>query len=130
MKLIIGGAFQGKRAFVKNRYGISDSEILDGGSALVESLPSIGSEFKAIDHYHLLVRNELHSGLDPVECFDKIVSDRPDLVLISDEVGNVVVPIEREERDFREALGRVLSIAARKSDEVYRIFCGLGQRMK
>ena len=54
---------------------------------------------------------------------------RPD-ILICDEVGSGIVPLERKDRIYREAVGRVLCAAVAKSDRVERILCGIGQCLK
>ena len=61
MKLIIGGAAQGKRAYVKTAYRIAGSELLDG-----ERCPLLPSRAAALDRLHLLVRRALLAGLEDV----------------------------------------------------------------
>ena len=37
---------------------------------------------------------------------------------------------EDKERNFREICGRTLCLAAQLSDEVWRVICGIGERIK
>ena len=53
-----------------------------------------------------------------------------DLVLIYPEVGSGVVPLDPEERTWREAVGRVGCRIAAEADEVYRVVAGIAQRIK
>ena len=38
--------------------------------------------------------------------------------------------IDKTERDFREWIGRVQVLLAKEADEVIRVICGIGQRIK
>ena len=46
------------------------------------------------------------------------------------EVGCGVVPMDRGDRDWREAVGRLCCDLAREAEAVYRIQCGLAMRLK
>ena len=122
MKLFVGGAFQGKRDCMQGMFGIEESVIADGAQEL--------KEIAAIDHYHLRIRKQLETGLDPVEELEKLLNKHPDIVLLCDEVGQGIVPMERADRDYREAVGRTMCVAAQRAEEVYRVVCGLAQRIK
>ena len=54
----------------------------------------------------------------------------PSVCIICDEVGSGIVPIDKNMRDYRELVGRVLCRLAQKSDEMERITCGVGMRIK
>ena len=54
----------------------------------------------------------------------------PDCILICDEIGNGIVPMEAEERTYRECTGRILEGLAAQADEVVRVVCGIGQKIK
>lgn len=50
--------------------------------------------------------------------------------VICDEVGCGVVPLERKDRERREAIGRLCCQLAREAQAVYRLQCGLAMRLK
>ena len=50
--------------------------------------------------------------------------------MICDEVGCGVVPLERADRERREAIGRLCCQLAQKAQAVYRLQCGLAMRLK
>ena len=58
------------------------------------------------------------------------IDKNPDCILICDEIGNGIVPIDRFEREYREQVGRILIEVAKRADRVERITCGIGQRIK
>ena len=63
----------------------------------------------------------------PAEDF---ISKYNNLIIISDEIGNGIVPIDSFERDYRERTGRLLIELAKDADKVTRVFCGIGQVIK
>ena len=52
------------------------------------------------------------------------------LILIHEEVGCGLIPETREKRIQREIQGRAGCFFAQKANEVYRVCCGLGIKMK
>ena len=50
-------------------------------------------------------------------------------VIISDEVGCGVIPLDKFDREWRECVGRELCGLAADADEVWRVNCGIGQRI-
>ena len=56
--------------------------------------------------------------------------EQPELVVVSDEVGSGVVPMSKEERLWREAVGRALCVVAEHAESVTRVMCGIGVRLK
>ena len=41
-----------------------------------------------------------------------------------------ITPLDRTDRDWRERVGRLCCRLAAEADEVYRVHCGLGVRIK
>ena len=64
------------------------------------------------------------------EIINDIDEANPDIILICDEVGGGIVPLKKEDRIYREAVGRALCCAVKKSDRVERVMCGIGQCLK
>ena len=60
----------------------------------------------------------------------RIIRDYPERVILCDEVGCGVVPVDAEERRWREQVGRCLVALASAAEEVHRVCCGLGMRLK
>ncbi len=127
MILIIGGMAQGKRAFAEERFGMGDAESwTDGEKASWEQVLA-SSRCHGL---HLLFRRLLKEGgsLEGLEA--ALFSSRPERVLVADEIGCGLVPMDREERRIREETGRALCRIAARCDQVWRVTCGLGQRIK
>ncbi|MGN0158387.1 MAG: bifunctional adenosylcobinamide kinase/adenosylcobinamide-phosphate guanylyltransferase [Brotaphodocola sp.] len=126
MKLIIGGYAQGKLHYVLKKEAGTTMSVYD------RELPAeiAGQDVVVIDHLHLWIRKRLMEGVEPEnEIFD-FVEQNPDCILISDEIGNGIVPIDSFEREYREKTGRILVKLAQKAEQVERIFCGISQKIK
>ena len=64
---------------------------------------------------HLLARE---NGKDVSDLAEKIICKNPDIVLVSQEVGYGVVPVDAFDRKYREAVGRVCTKLAAYSHKV------------
>lgn len=126
MKLIIGGAFQGKRRYAAECFGISEEDILSGENAAPDDLYGC----KAVSEFHLLIKSAGTAPEAASSFIDGIYERNPDIIIICDEVGAGITPVERIERDWRETVGRTCCRAAELSDTVVRIHCGLPQTIK
>ncbi len=137
MKLIIGGYAQGKLTYVlgqdrQKTYRVLDGDCLRDGDALAEEAEKSvkNRETVIVNHFHLWVRNRLEAGGDPEREVEKFLDRFPDCVIICDEVGNGIVPVEAFERAYREQTGRMVIRLAKEAEKVVRVVCGIGQRIK
>ena len=51
-------------------------------------------------------------------------------VVVSEEVGYGLVPVDAFEREYREAVGRICTKLASGSHKVTRVICGIGTVIK
>ena len=125
MELIIGGAFQGKTAFVKENFGISDEDITVCDK---DSEPCFDK--KCIAHLERFSYWCVEHGFEPSEYFYEHAENLSDKIIVCDDISCGVVPINKTERAWREANGRLLIKLSKDSEHVTRVFCGLSQRLK
>lgn len=130
MELYIGGSYQGKLAYVLEKKGLNKDRVTDGGSCSLEE----GRQAFLFNHLHLFLGRML-SGEIPItgsvqEEIEAIFSANPDCIILCDEVGSGIVPLEKKERIYREEVGRVLCMLAKQAVRVERIVCGIGQVIK
>lgn len=126
MKLVIGGAYQGKRAYASGQYHISEECWIDGNVCSGEELLCAA----AVYDFHIFIRRKMKEEQDVLQFAQDLCEKNPKIVVVSDEVGYGIVPMEAGERAWREACGRVCTVLAEKADEVTRVCCGIGRRIK
>ncbi len=124
MKLIIGGAFQGKLDYAKKLY--PDTEWTDGSECALEEIATCS----AMNCFHLFVRRWMKAGRNKEELIDTLRKRDRELILICDEVGCGLVPVDAFEREYREAVGRICTAFANRADRVDRVVCGIGTQIK
>ncbi|MGN0608821.1 MAG: bifunctional adenosylcobinamide kinase/adenosylcobinamide-phosphate guanylyltransferase [Oscillospiraceae bacterium] len=126
MIMITGGAFQGKREYAKKRFGFSDGDILNGGSCELEAVFTA----KCVTDYQLAVKRLLEENADPEEFTRRLCRENSDAVIIINEIGGGIIPLEKSERIWREETGRAGCIIAENSREVIRLVCGIPTKIK
>jgi adenosyl cobinamide kinase/adenosyl cobinamide phosphate guanylyltransferase len=87
-------------------------------------------EKKAVYKLNTIVRNLLKNNIDPIEFINTKLEEQNFSAIVCDEVGLGVVHIDKFERKYVEAVGRVCCIIAKKADRVDRIYCGISTRIK
>ena len=134
MKLIIGGYSQGKLNYALRKIGENGYQICDG--TLSDHINSDTAETDTtntiviVNHLHTFIKTSMQRGENPKESILDFVTKYPDCILISDEIGNAIVPMDAFEREYREQTGRILIELAKEAEEVIRVICGIGQKIK
>ena len=124
MKLIIGGAYQGKRDFAKSAFALTEEDIFTcHGEEIDFSAPCID---KIEEFTYACVK----AGKDPVAIFQQHEDDWKDAVLICQDIFCGVVPVDALLRQWRQETGQLCQYLTKNADSVSRIFCGLEQRLK
>lgn len=128
MELYIGGFAQGKLNCVlkDNRYAnVIDENSFDKISDFENTV--------VWNHFHLSVKRLLSEGISSEEVLQRVMGlskEVPKLIIISDEIGNGIVPLDAFERKYREETGRLLIEIASASETVVRVSCGITQKIK
>lgn len=132
MKLVIGGYSQGKLNYIVQNSDADNYVIFDGVLPEENILQEMNLQEKTIiiNHFHNWIRNCMIQQENPEKEILIFISKYPDSIIISDETGNGIVPVDAFEREYREGLGRILIKLASRADEVVRVICGIGQKIK
>lgn len=132
MKLVIGGYSQGKLNYVLQKSNPDNHMVLDKRLPDEHQLQEIAGQGKTviINHFHSWIKEEIAQGGNPEEEIFTFLGKHPECIIISDEIGNGIVPIDAFEREYRERTGRLLVKLANQADEVVRVICGIGQKIK
>lgn len=150
MEVYFGGAFQGKLEYVLEKKGCL--KVADGAGCSLKDI----KEAQVLNHMHLYIKRLTYKEgaaynttvddtittddtitadttaktMPAAEIINDIYEANPDIILICDEVGGGIVPLKKEDRIYRETVGRALCCAVKKSDRVERVMCGIGQCLK
>ena len=124
MEMMIGGAYQGKTVYSKKEYPLLNWA--DGDKVTEEEL----MRAQGVTDFQKYIRRELEKERDVSELAEQIILKNPDVILVSQEVGYGVVPVDAFDRKYREAVGRVCTKLAAYSHKVTRVVCGIGTVIK
>lgn len=121
--LYIGGAAQGKRALAMQLHDVQAAQVADGGT--LESADAL-ADIRMLDRLHLLTRRMLARGDNPISLLPLL----QDKIILCDEIGCGIVPLDPLDRRWREETGRLCCALAEQAKLVVRVQCGLPQVLK
>ena len=127
MKIVIGGTAQGKLEYVLLKHDVQKNMVWDG---VLPNDRELNGNIVIINHLHQWIKNCMVSGGCPEDEIMSFLDCNEDCIIICDEIGNGIVPIDPFEREYRERTGRILVQLAMRAEEVERIICGIGQKIK
>ena len=125
MVLIFGGAYQGKLDFAMKKFNIKDTDIF---TCTDDSLPDFSK--KIIDRAELFFLKCVKDGIEPRDILCENINMLQDKIVIARDISQGIVPIDPVQRAWREASGRAMMYLAGEAEEVYRVFCGLSEKLK
>ena len=111
----------------KKNFCLSDQDIASAKE--IHDTEKIAS-YKAVSDYEFFVRHCMEAGKDVLCEFEKLASLNPDIIIISSEIGSGIIPVSKTETLFRETAGRVMCKASAQAQNVYRVVCGIGVKIK
>lgn len=130
MILITGGAYQDKVKFARSIIHKKEPHMVSGADCTLEDVLSAD----IVNRFHLLVKRNMSDSYwsEPNNwkgLIHKWQEDNPSVVIIADELGCGLVPIEKKDREYRELSGRVCSLIGKRA-KVFRVTCGIGVMIK
>jgi adenosyl cobinamide kinase/adenosyl cobinamide phosphate guanylyltransferase len=131
---IIGGENQGKLEYLFNisrfkKENVVDCLNVDGLKAeeiLMSNKPVIYN-FNNLIKELLVVYDDEEKVKENIK---RMIKENRKAVIISNEIGYGIVPIDKFERRYRELTGRICCEIAKESKEVHRVICGIGTIIK
>ena len=126
MILIIGGRWQGKLDYARRRFDLADGDVF----ACDERTEALDPSYRCLAYVDRWALNRVRAGADPLEVLRAQAGRLAGAIVISTDISSGVVPVDPQMRAWREACGRMNAWLAGQADEVWRLFCGLPQRLK
>ena len=121
MILITGGSYQGKLNYAKERFSLTDADICVG---------EIDFDKKCLAYIEQYALEAVKNGAEPADIFKENEERLRDKIIVTTDISGGIVPMDTTLRAWREACGRMNSYLASRADEVWRLFCGIPQRLK
>ena len=125
MILIFGGSYQGKLDFAKENFGVTDAEVF---TCTTEN--EIDWSKKVLYNMDQAFLRHVREGKESRDILKEHLEELKDKILIVNDISQGIVPMQRDQRDWREMTGRAMLYISKEADEVYRVFCGLGSKIK
>ncbi len=126
MWLISGGAYQGKLDYAINILGMDKEAAVDGLTCDWEEL----LETPLVNRFHLWIDRMLKEEKDVKGLVEELLKTNPNIIILVDELGCGIVPLEPYDRYYREVTGRICCQLASAAQEVHRVICGIGTVIK
>ncbi|MBQ8663044.1 MAG: bifunctional adenosylcobinamide kinase/adenosylcobinamide-phosphate guanylyltransferase [Eubacterium sp.] len=130
MKMIIGGAYQGQIEWAQEQY--KDINWINGETCEFSEVFTC----QGILNFHAYMKRILQEEPDIVSesklqiLAERLIEKNPDIIVVSDEIGCGLVPIDAFERQYREQTGRICTELASYSEQVVRVVMGIGTIIK
>ena len=124
MILVTGGCFQGKTQYACGTFGVGSGDTADGAVCPLEEL----YRTKLLYHFHEYIRRLMEAGEE--FSLERLWAENPEVILVTNELGCGVVPVDQFDRAYREKTGRICCQIAREAVQVHRVVCGIGTVMK
>jgi len=124
--LVFGGVYQGKLDYALKHFELS----LDQVYFCTERDSTLPTGKKIVYEVDKWLMALIMNGLDVSDAGKKLIEANPEAVIICNDVSCGIVPVQENERKWRELVGRVMSELAKASSQAVRLFCGLPMRLK
>ena len=125
MILIFGGAYQGKLEYAKDNFSV---DIIFDCRSDGSSAPDFSAD--VICGIEAFVFDCTKKGVEAADWFRDRKDMWQDKILIIRDQSQGIVPIDPDERAAREMCGRLMIYLAGEAEQVIRVFCGLGEKIR
>lgn len=124
MILIFGGAYQGKLDYALGEFGIPESEVY---YCDVSTRVPTGKIIYGLENWF---QSLVDVGLDVSKKLDDFIAQNPHAIVICSDISCGVVPIDPNQRQWREETGRAMGRISQHATKVVRVFCGIPTVLK
>lgn len=125
MELIIGGHGQGQMDFADRSGRLEGRRVVSGTDCSLEDIFCCGVIAEFADYV-----KRFRAELAQMNLAQMLMQKNPSIIVVTDEIGSGIVPIDRQEREYRQFHGRLCCALAKEATSVYRVICGIESRIK
>lgn len=135
MHVILGGAHNGKRAFVKQQISnFEQGKVHYYDGELPNVKPACDNEIYIISGFEKMIRPNIEQPEELVaqRIFERIfeLAQTNQVYCICTDMSRGVVPLEKEARQLRDTCGRLYQKLCANATTVTRIWYGISQQLK
>ena len=129
MILIIGGAYQGKKEFVKKEFHLDEKDIYEINNDSIIDI-SNKANIKCFNHFERIINSIYKDNKEIKDIKDELINIVNDKIIIFEDIFSGVVPMNKVLRIKREMAGMLVNFLANDSNEIYEIKLGISRRLK
>lgn len=130
MHIVFGGAFNGKRQYVKDRL---EGQVAQWNEGRLPE-PSATEINIVIAGLELWVKQQLEQGFTEEYLMEQVKKtvgrEQTQQTWILTDLNRGIVPTERIEREMRDVLGRIYQFLFAEADSITRIWYGIPEKLK
>lgn len=124
MRIIIGGAYNGKKAYVKKELlGEQEAEWFEG------TLPVGAVENIVVTDLHKWLAQFEGDENSAIQLVMEALANRNSIVILTD-ISRGIVPMDAKDRELRDRCGRLYQKLMQEADEVIQIWYGIPKKIK
>lgn len=130
MHVIIGGAYSGKRQYVRENWHLFQLVSAYEGKQQNEQLDH---DIVVYEGFEMWISEMIKVGLSNQEIvtyYKEWFSTKGKAICIMLEIGRGIVPIEEHDRRLRDVVGWIQQEAVKQADEVISMWHGLAMKVK
>lgn len=129
MQIVFGGAFNGKRQYVKEMLSDKKPVWHEG------ELPESGSQLTVVAGLEHWIQEQLEKQIDEETIHQSVenavqLQKNQELILILTDINRGIVPIDPIERRLRDVTGRIYQTLFKEAEQITRIWYGIPQSIK
>ncbi|MBQ4650420.1 MAG: bifunctional adenosylcobinamide kinase/adenosylcobinamide-phosphate guanylyltransferase [Firmicutes bacterium] len=126
MIVIFGGAYQGKLDYARENFNICIDDVF----MCQDNSTEIDITKKVICGLENFTFACVKAGLEARDLLADLGDMLSDKIIIVSDISQGIVPLDADQRAWREMNGRCMLWLGKEADRVIRVFCGLGQDIK
>ncbi|SUQ41003.1 Bifunctional adenosylcobalamin biosynthesis protein CobP [Clostridium neonatale] len=95
-----------------------------------DNIEKLNFNKKVICGLHIFVKECVKNNISALDIIKNNADNLNDKIIICDEINSGIVPMKKEDRMWREECGQSLQFLSKHSEEVYRVFFGIPEKLK
>lgn len=134
MRVVIGGAYNGKRKFVKNFLSKKETNHIFSFEGEIPKGNFSKNDIVVIGSFEILIQQYVDQQEDEIVSvvYEQLIKleEMTNVICICTDIGRGIVPLDKNERKLRDTCGRLYQKLFSKSESICRIWYGIPQVLK